>query len=177
MDGRLFMVAVIDILPQCLSSVYLYYDTDMDHLSLGVLSSLSEILYIKNLSKKISNLKYYYLGYYIHNVPKMKYKGQYQPSDLLCLTNFQFVPMDKIIKLVENDIQDDIKPSDRVLKLCEGTPEEEYSIDETLCYFKDNLYTWKQIKKAFPKEETKIKKYQKVVGLPLSKKMAFLINE
>lgn len=30
------------------------------------------------------SLKYYYMGYYIHTCPKMRYKADYTPSELLC---------------------------------------------------------------------------------------------
>jgi hypothetical protein len=31
-----------------------------------------------------ADLAYYYMGYYIHTCPKMRYKAEYQPSELLC---------------------------------------------------------------------------------------------
>jgi arginine-tRNA-protein transferase len=37
-DGKLIAVGVIDILPICLSSVYLFYDPDYAFLSLGIYS-------------------------------------------------------------------------------------------------------------------------------------------
>uniref|UniRef100_A0A673SUF4 arginyltransferase n=1 Tax=Suricata suricatta TaxID=37032 RepID=A0A673SUF4_SURSU len=40
LDGRIVAVGVIDILPSCVSSVYLYYDPDYSFLSLGVYSAL-----------------------------------------------------------------------------------------------------------------------------------------
>ena len=43
LDGKLIAVGVIDILPLCVSSVYLFYDPDMSHLKLGIYSALKEI--------------------------------------------------------------------------------------------------------------------------------------
>ncbi|XP_045147567.1 arginyl-tRNA--protein transferase 1 isoform X1 [Echinops telfairi] len=40
LDGKIIAVGVIDILPSCVSSVYLYYDPDYSFLSLGVYSAL-----------------------------------------------------------------------------------------------------------------------------------------
>ncbi|NXM07223.1 ATE1 transferase, partial [Tyrannus savana] len=40
LDGKIIAVGVIDILPYCVSSVYLYYDPDFSFLSLGVYSAL-----------------------------------------------------------------------------------------------------------------------------------------
>jgi arginine-tRNA-protein transferase len=40
LDGKLIAVGVVDILPKCLSSVYLFYDPDYAFLSLGIYSGL-----------------------------------------------------------------------------------------------------------------------------------------
>ena len=42
-DGKIVAVGVIDILPRCVSSVYLYYDPAFHFLSLGTLTSLLEV--------------------------------------------------------------------------------------------------------------------------------------
>jgi len=84
-DGKIVCVGVLDILPHCVSSVYFYYDPDYSFLSLGTLSSLFEISYVRKLSTMWSpELYYYYMGFYIHSCPKMRYKSQYHPSYLLC---------------------------------------------------------------------------------------------
>jgi len=83
LDGKIIAVGVIDILPTCVSSVYLYYDPDFGHLSLGTYSALREIQLVNQLTKSLPTLAYYYMGYYVHSCPKMKYKGHYLPSDLL----------------------------------------------------------------------------------------------
>ncbi|XP_063046963.1 arginyl-tRNA--protein transferase 1 isoform X2 [Engraulis encrasicolus] len=97
LDGRLIAVGVIDILPSCVSSVYLYYHPDFSNLSLGVYSALREIAFTRQLHQQSSKLCHYYLGFYIHSCPKMRYKGQYLPSDLLCPETFAFVPIEKCV--------------------------------------------------------------------------------
>jgi arginine-tRNA-protein transferase len=62
LDGRLICVGVLDVLPRCVSSVYLFYDPDYAHLSLGNYSALREILYTRGLAATIPGLKYYYMG-------------------------------------------------------------------------------------------------------------------
>jgi len=62
-------------------------------LSLGVFSALQEIKWVQAESANNVELKYYYLGFYIHSCPKMRYKAQYKPSDLLCPENFEWVPL------------------------------------------------------------------------------------
>jgi len=101
LDDKLIAVGVIDILQKCVSSVYFFYDTDYSHLSLGVFSSLQEINFSIKLNKYLSNLKYYYLGFYIHSCPRMTYKAQYSPSDLLDPDYYYWVPIEECIKLFE----------------------------------------------------------------------------
>ncbi|XP_072413586.1 arginyl-tRNA--protein transferase 1 isoform X8 [Chiloscyllium punctatum] len=95
LDGKIIAVGVIDILPHCISSVYLYYDPGYAFLSLGVYSALREIAFTTQLQKTAPNIRYYYMGFYIHSCPKMKYKGQYHPSDLLCPETYAWVPIEK----------------------------------------------------------------------------------
>ncbi|XP_060077478.1 arginyl-tRNA--protein transferase 1-like isoform X2 [Ylistrum balloti] len=93
LDGKIIAVGVIDILPYCVSSVYLYYHPDYDFLSLGTYTALREIAFVQELNKKAPDLIYYYMGYYIHSCPKMKYKGQYFPSFLLCPETYTWLPI------------------------------------------------------------------------------------
>ncbi|XP_035519316.1 arginyl-tRNA--protein transferase 1 isoform X1 [Morone saxatilis] len=102
LDGRIVAVGVIDILPTCVSSVYLYYHPDFASLSLGSYSALREIAFTRQLQKQSPKLSYYYLGFYIHSCPKMRYKGQYRPSDLVCPETFVWVPIERCLPQLEN---------------------------------------------------------------------------
>lgn len=93
-DGQLVAVGVIDILPNCLSSKYLFWDPDFAFLSLGKYSALQEIGWVKNNQVNCPSLQYYYLGYYIHSCNKMRYKAAYRPSELLCPLRYQWVSFD-----------------------------------------------------------------------------------
>jgi len=84
LDGRLIAVGVVDVLPSCVSSVYLYYDPEFHFLTLGTFTALREIYFTRQLTERISSIEYYYMGFYIHSCPKMRYKGAYHPSFLLC---------------------------------------------------------------------------------------------
>ncbi|XP_061412345.1 arginyl-tRNA--protein transferase 1 isoform X1 [Lethenteron reissneri] len=90
-DGRLIAVGVLDILPRCLSSVYLYYDPDFAFLSMGIYSALREVAFTRQLYTQAPALRYYYMGFYIHSCPKMRYKAQYGPADLLCPETYSWV--------------------------------------------------------------------------------------
>ena len=67
-------MGVIDILPGCVSSVYLYYDPDYHFLSLGTYTALQELAYVRHLFTMEPSIEYYYMGFYIHNFHKMRYK-------------------------------------------------------------------------------------------------------
>nr|XP_021336576.1 arginyl-tRNA--protein transferase 1 [Danio rerio] len=97
LDGRIVAVGVLDILPSCVSSVYLYYHPDFSSLSLGTYSALREIAFTRQLQQQSPKLAYYYLGFYVHSCPKMRYKGQYRPSDLLCPETYSWVPIERCI--------------------------------------------------------------------------------
>ncbi|KZV23817.1 arginyl-tRNA--protein transferase 1 [Dorcoceras hygrometricum] len=101
LDGKLIAVGVIDILPNCLSSKYLFWDPDLAFLSLGKYSALEEIRWINENQMHCPSLQYYYLGYYIHSCSKMRYKASYRPSELLCPLRYQWVPYDVVKPLLD----------------------------------------------------------------------------
>ncbi|KAG0178236.1 Arginyl-tRNA--protein transferase 1 [Apophysomyces sp. BC1034] len=96
-------MAVLDILPKCVSSVYFLYDPDYAFLGLGKYSALREIALTKELNKSLEKLQWYYMGYYIHTCPKMNYKGTYLPSDLLDPMTYEWFPIEKCKKKLDKD--------------------------------------------------------------------------
>jgi arginyl-tRNA--protein-N-Asp/Glu arginylyltransferase len=50
-SGALVAVGVVDILPRCLSSVYLFWDPPLKHLALGKLTALYELLWVRQVSR------------------------------------------------------------------------------------------------------------------------------
>ena len=123
---KLVAVAVVDVLPGCLSSVYVFWDPDYAHLGLGRYTALREIEWVRrgllfpNAAVVAAaaaagggggsgasaaathppppafhplNPRHYYLGYYIHSCHKMRYKGDYAPSELLCHETGAWVPL------------------------------------------------------------------------------------
>ncbi|CAL1542689.1 unnamed protein product [Lymnaea stagnalis] len=95
LDGKIIAVGVIDILPSCVSSVYLYYDPEYSFLGLGVYSALRELALVRRLQKSAPDLKYYYMGFYIHSCTKMRYKGQFVPSFLACPETYKWLPIEE----------------------------------------------------------------------------------
>lgn len=60
--GQLAAVGVVDVLPQYLSSVYLFWDPDLPHLALGKLSALWEIRWVQQAAALCPRLQYYCMG-------------------------------------------------------------------------------------------------------------------
>eukprot|EP00088_Acartia_fossae_P004764 TRINITY_DN12060_c0_g1_i13.p1 TRINITY_DN12060_c0_g1~~TRINITY_DN12060_c0_g1_i13.p1 ORF type:complete len:483 (-),score=77.24 TRINITY_DN12060_c0_g1_i13:181-1599(-) len=96
LDGKIIAVGVLDILPDCVSSVYLYYDPDYSHLSLGTYTAIRELQLCGVLGRK-----HYYMGFYIHSCHKMRYKGKYYPSELLSPTSFNWHPIEKCLPFLD----------------------------------------------------------------------------
>jgi len=61
----------------------------------------SELAFVKQLQLELPSVEYYYLGFYIHSCPKMRYKGAYVPSDLLCPETYTWVALPKCIPTLE----------------------------------------------------------------------------
>lgn len=78
LEEKLIGVMVCDQLNDGLSAVYTFFDPNYPKRSLGVFAILSQIELAKSL-----NLKYLYLGYWIKESPKMAYKSEYRPLELL----------------------------------------------------------------------------------------------
>lgn len=78
LDGRLIALAVLDLLPDGVSSVYLLYHVEYERFSFGKLSALREIALAAE-----EGFKNYYMGYYIHSCRKMRYKADYRPQYVL----------------------------------------------------------------------------------------------
>ena len=78
LEDRLVGVGIVDEGRDSLSSNYFYYDTDFPERRLGVLSILREMALAGVMRKK-----YYYLGFYIEENPKMSYKKFFRPNQVL----------------------------------------------------------------------------------------------
>ncbi|SJX65256.1 related to arginine-tRNA-protein transferase [Sporisorium reilianum f. sp. reilianum] len=90
LDDKLIGVGVLDVLPNCVSSVYVFYDPEYKDWQLGKVSALQEIALTKRLDRlgAMADISCYYMGFYIHTCQKMKYKAEYRPSQVLdCDTN------------------------------------------------------------------------------------------
>jgi arginine-tRNA-protein transferase len=77
-SGRLFSVALTDVLSDGLSMVYSYYDSEESSRSLGTFMILDHIERARRMG-----LSYVYLGYWVEGSRKMAYKGRFLPQQRL----------------------------------------------------------------------------------------------
>ncbi|EMG50029.1 ATE1 Arginyl-tRNA--protein transferase 1 [Candida maltosa Xu316] len=96
LDDKLIAISVIDFLPSGVSSVYFIWDPDYAYLSLGTLSGLKELQMCDKLG-----YDWYYLGLYVEDCPKMRYKQKFG-GEILDLCNEVYFPFDKVNPFLAN---------------------------------------------------------------------------
>ena len=89
LHGRLIGVAVSDYLPAGLSAVYSFFDPDQQRRSLGTFAILQQIWLAQ-----VYALPHVYLGYWIHQHPKMDYKKNF--AALQVYRDAQWMPFDML---------------------------------------------------------------------------------
>lgn len=77
-EDRLRMISIVDVLPDGFSSVYTFYDADVANASFGTYNILWQIEQCRQLG-----LAYLYLGYWIKENQKMRYKANFQSLEIL----------------------------------------------------------------------------------------------
>ena len=82
-------MGILDLLPHCVSGVYLIYHSDFEKWSFGKLSALREAALALE-----EGYQYYYMGFYIHSCAKMRYKGEYKPQYVLDPETYDWNPLD-----------------------------------------------------------------------------------
>lgn len=174
LDNELIAVGVIDILPTCISSVYFFYDPAYSHLSLGTFSSLREVYLTRQLNKVAKDLKYYYMGFYIHSCPKMRYKARMKPSRLLCPETYGWFDIEPCLQKLDKQkysrLNDDIDAIDgdgiidvrRVLRV--GILYRQFAMPYDI-YKRQTHHTITQ------EEEDEIKEYASLVGMKCAQRL------
>ncbi|CEF63878.1 Arginyl-tRNA--protein transferase 1 [Strongyloides ratti] len=103
LNNNIIAVSVLDILPHLISAKYFYYDPQYSFLNLGTFSALHEIYFAQTLHATDPKLKYYYMGFYIHNCPKMRYKANFRPSELLCDQSYRWMDLKEATDMIEKN--------------------------------------------------------------------------
>ncbi|KAH6604920.1 hypothetical protein Trco_006627 [Trichoderma cornu-damae] len=92
LDGVLVAIGVLDLLPQCVSSVYFLYHESVHRFGPGKLGALYEIALAVE-----DGYRWWYPGFYIHSCPKMRYKIDYGPQYILDPDTLDWRLLDKTI--------------------------------------------------------------------------------
>lgn len=167
-DGKIIAVGVIDILPHCVSSVYLYYDPDYAFLSPGTLTSLYEIAFTRQMQAKVTALKFYYMGFYIHSCPKMRYKAKYQPSWLLCPKTYHWVSVKQSLPLLDKAKYAILHPEHQIMH-------ELARVEETFVLFGNQAMKFALYKEVTSTnsegEDEEVQEYTQLIGYNLSKRI------
>ncbi|KAF4972545.1 hypothetical protein FSARC_891 [Fusarium sarcochroum] len=90
LDGKLVAIGILDLLPECVSSVYFLYHESLHKHAPGKIGALYEIaLAIEE------GYGWWYPGFYIHSCPKMRYKIDYSPQFVLDPDSLSWDPLDR----------------------------------------------------------------------------------
>ncbi|KAG0013412.1 Arginyl-tRNA--protein transferase 1 [Entomortierella chlamydospora] len=162
LDDKLIAVSVIDILPECVSAVYFFYDTDYSSLSLGKYSAQREIALAESLSAKpgYETVQYYYMGFYIFTCPKMAYKGQFHPSYLLDPETYNWIKYDKCKEIIKDQRYSAFENPSTMNPLFEakmksiinhkrGQPENDYDSED----YEDDIEDWESVDEEDEEDE------------------------
>ena len=114
LDDRLIMISILDILPKYFVSIYFIYDPAIRFMTPGIYTVLVEMDLVQRLQTQCGpRPQYYALGYYNCN-PKVSYKNQFKPQEVLCNETHVFVRMDtvseKLSKMAYTRLADDVVP-------------------------------------------------------------------
>lgn len=160
LDGEMIAVGVIDILPLCLSSVYFFYDPDYSDLVLGTYGSMKELQLVRELNKYVPSLQYYYMGYYIHTCPKMRYKARISPSYLLCPETYTWHPISQCLDKIETGSDCRLNP--------DPSAKDEFdtaNYDNIKVLYCDNVMKYGEFRKRRRNDDSnEIKEFVKAVG-------------
>lgn len=83
-ENHLMAVSLVDALSDGLSAVYSFYDPTDSTRSLGSFA----VLWLVQQAKR-RRLPYVYLGYWIAQSPKMAYKTNFRPAEILSRGNWR----------------------------------------------------------------------------------------
>ena len=100
-DGKIFAVGVLDVLPKGVLCEYLYYDPYYRFITPGVYTALYEMCLAQKFYKVNPQMEFYYMGFYVQSCPKMNYKRHYSFSELLCPETYQYVALPTCIPILK----------------------------------------------------------------------------
>lgn len=130
-----------------------------------------EIEFTRELYKSSPELQYYYMGYYIHSCRKMRYKGCFFPSSLLCPETYKWFPLKDCIPKLETAPYSRLDPDiDSIDDNCPTEADLNYIpvwISGTVMFYK--VFRRKYHKRVDDKDE--VMEYARLVGKKSAKSL------
>ena len=103
-DGKLVAVGIIDICPRStLNSAYFMWHPHFKFLNLGTVGAIIEMEYMRLLRAHFNmpSLKWYHLGEFNNSCPKVNYKLNFKPGQVLCPLSRQWVDFEACKQAIE----------------------------------------------------------------------------
>ena len=174
LDGKIFAVGVIDILPRGVLCEYLYYDPEYRFIAPGVYTALHEMAFTQELFQINPQMQYYYMGFYVQSCPKMNYKSKYKAGYLLCPETYQYVPIAKCVPKLKASpytrLADDDVPNAK-----EGCTEEE--LNRVPMFANMELLSFEVYRQEHGEAPVQlVKEYIELVGLEVAMRMGLFIG-
>lgn len=82
LDGRLVGSGLVDLLPRIVSSIYFFFDPELERRSLGIYSMLKEIECARD-----RGARWFHPGFYIRDLSAMRYKAEFRPAEIFTTLN------------------------------------------------------------------------------------------
>ena len=175
LDGKIFAVGVLDILPKGVLCEYLYYDPAYRFIAPGVYTALHEMAMTQQYCRIAPEMQFYYMGFYVQSCPKMNYKQRYAASYLLCPETYQYVAIEKCIpKLLVSEYSrlgdTDIPNADLELFT-------EDAFDNILV-FADMTWMTYEVYRSMCRDEKRgvVEEYVKLVGLNMAMRLKLYLG-
>ena len=84
-DGEIVAIGVCELTDKFFNSGYFIYKSKYAYLNLGVVGAIMELEFCRKLSEMWQpSLKFFHLGELVQDCPKVNYKLNYQPGQVLC---------------------------------------------------------------------------------------------
>lgn len=134
---------------------------------------IREVYYTRTLQKLVPDLQYYYMGFYIHSCPKMRYKGKLSPSYLLCPETYCWIPIEKAFSLL------DVTKYSRLNKNADAIDvnlPKERDLSNTMIIFNQQLMTFNSFRILSSQSNALFNRIGILVGRTCLKNMVFWMN-
>jgi arginyl-tRNA--protein-N-Asp/Glu arginylyltransferase len=172
LDGELIAVAVLDIMPHSVNSVYFFWNPKYRNHAFGIYSALKEIEFCKTLP----GVEYYFLGWYIHTCSKMNYKRKFKPCYILCPDTLVYVPYQEARPLM-----DEFGYTQLAVNAPRPLDPDPQEMNEVLVQYFGDLFKFGDAKLFLDEEhimrmQERIYEFVRSVGTDISKRIVVLLN-